>query len=194
MSKRILILQGHPDASPERYCRALADAYAEGAVASGHEVRRLDVAELALPALRSQSEWMHGPAPVGVEAAQEVIEWCQHLVVIYPLWLGDVPAALKALLEQVLRPGFAFERDDQGKTGKARLGGRSAHVVVSMGMPGFFYRWFYRAHSLKSLQRNVLKFCGFRPVRSTLVGLVEGSANARQYWLEQLREAGSRGA
>jgi hypothetical protein len=27
-----------------------------------------------------------------------------------------------------------------------------------MGMPAAVYRWFYRAHSLKSLERNILGF------------------------------------
>jgi len=190
MSKRILVLQGHPDPAPDRFGRALADAYAAGAEAAGHAVRRLDVAALALPPLGSQVEWM-APSPLaGVAAAQADIEWAEHLLLLYPLWLGDVPAALKAFLEQVLRPGFAFERDAQGRVGKPRLKGRSARIVVTMGMPGFFYRWFYRAHSLKSLQRNVLKFCGFRPVRSTLVGMVEGNPERRGHWLEAMRRLG----
>lgn len=193
MGKRILILQGHPDLAPERYCRALAAAYAAGAESAGHTVRRLDVAALKLPALGSQAEWMAPSEHAGVAEAQADIEWAEHLVLIYPLWLGDVPASLKAFLEQVLRPGFAFQRDEQGRVGKPRLKGRSARVVVTMGMPGLFYRWFYRAHSLKSLQRNVLKFCGLRPVRSTLVGMVEGSPERRGHWLEEMRRLGGDG-
>lgn len=39
MSHRILILQGHPDASEPHLCHALADHYRQGAEAQGHEVR-----------------------------------------------------------------------------------------------------------------------------------------------------------
>ena len=42
------------------------------------------------------------------------------------------------------------------------MSGKSARIVVTMGMPGFWYRWYFRAHSLRSLQRNILKFVGFR--------------------------------
>jgi putative NADPH-quinone reductase len=74
---------------------------------SGHEVRTLTIAEIDVPFLRSQDEWMHGALPAQFENAQEALKWADHLVIVYPLWLGDVPAYLKACLEQIARPGFA---------------------------------------------------------------------------------------
>ena len=56
---RIAVIDGHPDPAPERLCHALADAYAKGAVAGGHEVRRVSVASMDLPLLRSEVEF-HG--------------------------------------------------------------------------------------------------------------------------------------
>ena len=53
-----------------------------------------------------------------------------------------------------------------------------------MGMPAWFYRWYFRAHSLKSLKRNILRSCGLKPVRSCVVGTVETmSQAARGGWL-----------
>jgi putative NADPH-quinone reductase len=49
-----------------------------------------------------------------------------------------------------------------------------------MGMPALFYKWFYRAHSLKSLERNILAFCGIRPVRTTIAGMVDGVSVAKR--------------
>ena len=46
MSRRILIVQGHPDASAPHLCHTLADSYAEGAREADHEVRFARVAEL----------------------------------------------------------------------------------------------------------------------------------------------------
>lgn len=193
MPQRIVVIQGHPDPAPERYCRALADTYASAALSAGHAVRRVDVAALGLPVLPSRAAWESAEAPPGVADAQCAIEWANHVVVVYPLWLGDVPAALKAFLEQVMRPGFAFERNDDGTMGPPRLKGRSAHVIVTMGMPGVAYRVYFRAHSLKSLKRNILQFCGIRPVRTTLVGLVEGGAKRREHWLKRIAAAGELG-
>jgi hypothetical protein len=36
---------------------------------------------------------------------------------------------------------------------------------------------------VKSLKRNILEFCGVSPVRTTLIGLVEGKPSAREAWL-----------
>lgn len=188
---RILIIDGHPDPSPERFVHALADAYAEGAQGH-HEVRRLDLALLDFPILRRRSDWQDGPAPADIAGAQESIQWADHLVILFPLWLGDMPALLKAFFEQAARPGFAF-RYGKGLPEKL-LKGRSARVVVTMGMPGFFYRFVYRAHSLKSLKRNILQFIGISPVRISVFGAVEGDAKRRSALLQTMRTLGRRAA
>ena len=59
---RILIIDGHPDPDRARFVHALADAYADGA-ALRHEVRRIDLAGLDIPLIRSQSEWMETAPP-----------------------------------------------------------------------------------------------------------------------------------
>lgn len=113
------------------------------------------------------------------------------MLLIYPLWLGDLPAVLKGFLEQVFRPGFTGENTTKGKLATRPLKGKSARIVVTMGMPAFFYRWFFRAHSLKNLTRNVLGFCGIGPIKTSLIGTVEGSETKRREWLDKMRELGS---
>jgi putative NADPH-quinone reductase len=187
MKRRITIIDGHPDPERARFVHALADAYADGAVAGGHDIRRIEVAQLNFPVLRSRKQWVDEPLPPLLEEPQAAIGWADHIVIFYPLWMGDIPALLKAFLEQVLRPGFALI---DGARPKKLLTGKSAHVVVTMGMPGFFYATFYRAHSLKSLERNVLKMTGIKPVRHTIIGGVGESAATREGWLEELASAG----
>jgi putative NADPH-quinone reductase len=190
--KRILLLQGHPDGGSAHLCHALAAAYAEGAQDAGHEVRTLDVASLEFPLLRSQHAWEKEPLPDGLRQAQQDIAWAEHLVLFFPLWLGDMPALLKGFLEQVARPGFAFAADEGGNPFTRKgLTGRSARVVVTMGMPALVYRWYFRAHSVKSLERNILGFVGIAPVHETLIGGVgELAADAARKWLARLRRLG----
>jgi len=191
MGKRILIIQGHPDPAGGHFDHALADAYAEAAEAAGHEVDRVSVAAPGFDPVASRAQWEGGPAPA-VREAQEAIARARHIVIVYPLWLGTMPARLKAFLEQVLRPGFAFSYREGGRMPEKGLRGRSARIVVTMGMPALFYRLYFRAHSLRSLERNILRFCGVSPVRHSLVGLVEGSPRRRERWLETMRALGRR--
>lgn len=191
MSRRILIIDGHPDPDRAHFVHALADAYVDGA-AGEHEVRRLNVAEVDFPMVRSQREWSEGTPPAGIVEAQEALRWAEHILLLYPLWLGDVPGLLKGFLEQVMRPGFAFAYREKGLPEK-RLAGRSARIVVTMGMPAFFYRLVYRAHSLKSLERNILNFVGIKSVEKTVIGQVEADADERRRWLDEMRRLGSQG-
>nr|WP_316642786.1 NAD(P)H-dependent oxidoreductase [uncultured Roseateles sp.] len=193
--KRILIIQGHPDALAPHFCHALAQAYREGAEQAGHSVRVLDVAALDFPLLRSQADWEHGELPPSLLPAQQDIAWCEHLVLFFPLWLGDMPALLKGFLEQVARPGFAFKKDGSNPFGKKGLSGRSARVVVTMGMPALLYRFFFRAHSVKSLERNILGFVGIAPVHETLIGMVGNLSEAQALeQLGRLRQLGQQAA
>lgn len=194
MPKRIAIIQGHPDASIRHFCHALADEYAKGAEDGGHDVMRVEVATLDFPLLKTKEDFEKGQPPEAIKRAQDVVAWADHLVIIYPLWLGSMPALLKAFLEQLLRPGFAFEYSASGGMAKKLLRGKSARIAVTMGMPAFVYRWIYFAHSLKSLIRNMLRFCGIGPVRSTIIGSIESlTERQRDGWLDEMRGLGDLG-
>jgi len=190
MNQRIVIIQGHPDPRGGHLGHALADAYAQGARAAGHEVRRIEVAALDFPVLRTKEAWTSEARPESLREAQEAIGWASHVVLCLPLWLGTMPALVKAFLEQVLRPGFAVDAQP-GKPWRRMLAGRSARVVVTMGMPASIYRWFYFAHGVRGLERNVLAFCGLGPIRQTLIGMVDGGGPARhERRLGRMRELG----
>ena len=194
MPKHVVIIQGHPDAEHRHFGHALADEYAKGCEDGGHEARRIEVAQLDFPLLRTKEDFERGTAPDSIKHAQEAIKWADHLVIIYPLWLGSMPALLKAFFEQVLRPGFAFEYQSAGGMAKKLLTGKSARIVVTMGMPAFVYRWIFLAHSLKSLSRNILGFCGIGPIRTIIIGSIEGlTERQRDDWLDEMRGLGMLG-
>jgi len=100
-------------------------------------------------------------------------------------------------LEQVTRPGFAFKGDAAERGSNPfmfkGLKGRSARIVVTMGMPALVYRWYFRARGVGLLKRNILGFVGISPVRDTLVGMVDklGEAGVRK-WQDKLRALGAR--
>lgn len=189
--RTIVIIQGHPDPAGGHFCNALAKAYAEGAASGGHAVRLVEVAKLDFPLLRDAAAWRSDPPPPAIAQAQDAIRWARHLVILYPLWMGEMPALMKGFLEQVLRPGFGTSAVEGGMKWEKLLRGKSARIVVTMGMPALAYRWWFGAHSLRSLKRNILGFCGIAPLRDTLIGNVEGcGAATRECWLERMRALG----
>uniref|UniRef100_B0T1S4 NAD(P)H dehydrogenase (Quinone) n=1 Tax=Caulobacter sp. (strain K31) TaxID=366602 RepID=B0T1S4_CAUSK len=191
MTKRILVLLGHPDCRPERFGYALATAYAEAAAAAGHWVRRIDLAEIDTPFLAGQWEF-ESPPPPYILAVQQDILWAEHIVLLFPLWLGATPARLKALLEQVFRAGFGFEVGPKGWT--AKLKGRSARLVVTMGMPAIVFRLMFGSHGLLALDKGVLRLAGLSPVRKSVIGGVETiGPKGRLRWLARMRRFGRLG-
>ncbi|GJL76914.1 NAD(P)H-dependent oxidoreductase [Nitrosomonas sp.] len=194
MTGRITIIQGHPDGQARHFCHVLAEEYITGAKKERHEVCSIDVAKIDFPLLRTQQDFENAAPSDAIRQAQQAIGWANHLVIIYPLWLGSMPALLKAFFEQTLRPNFAFEYNDSGHMPKKRLTGRSARIVVTMGMPAFIYRWFYFAHGLKNLERNILGFSGIGPIKATLIGSIENMSEGRRTkWLNKVRKFGECG-
>jgi putative NADPH-quinone reductase len=130
--------------------------------------------------------------PESLVPARDAILTATHIVIVFPLWLGTMPALLKAFLEQVMRPGIAFAYQPKGFP-KKLLSGRSARIIVTMGMPVFLYRWYFMAHGLRGFERNILGFAGISPIRESLFGVVGSADEAkRKNWLGEMRELGRR--
>ncbi|MGE0407911.1 MAG: NAD(P)H-dependent oxidoreductase [Amphiplicatus sp.] len=179
MGKEVCILQGHPHGTREHLCHALADAYAAGAKSAGATIETINLGLLKVDFLRDPAAFV-APPPKPILEAQETIRRCGHLFVIYPLWLGAMPAVVKAFFEQLSRNAFAIAESKHGWPRKM-LKGRSARVAVTMGMPAAAYRLFFGAHGVKGFESGVLAMAGFKPVRETLIGgvgaLKEASGN-----------------
>ncbi|MCI0467542.1 MAG: NAD(P)H-dependent oxidoreductase, partial [Beijerinckiaceae bacterium] len=105
---------------------------------------------------------------------------------------GTMPALLKGFLEHIFRPGFAMEYAKDSFP-KRLLTGRSARIVVTMGMPVLLYRWYFGAYGLRSFERSMLSFAGIKPIRESLYGLTFSDETKRAQWIEDIRRCGGRG-
>lgn len=180
MTRRITIIQGHPDPAGHRLLHAMADAYADGATAAGHEVRRIEVAQLDFPLLRTQRDFETAAA---LEQARDDMRWAGHWVFLFPLWHGTMPALFKGFLEQIFRPGFAMEYRKEGFP-KRLLAGRSVRIIVTMGMPVLLYRWYFGAYGVRGFEK---------PIRESFFGLTFADEKKRARWIEGIRRHGGRG-
>ena len=194
VGKRIAIIQGHPDPRYDRFCHALEASYVQGAKEGGNEIKLIQVAKIDFPILRTKEDFEEGELLQCIKQSQEDIRWAEHLVIFYPLWLGTMPALLKGFFEQVFRYGFALSAGNNEKMPRGLLSERTARIVVTMGMPAFIYRWYYGSHSLKSLERNILKLSGIGPIKESLIGMVdEVDKKRRVKWLEKMYILGKKG-
>jgi putative NADPH-quinone reductase len=186
---KVMIVVGHP--CPDSYCEALGDAYRRGAESGGHQVKLFVLGRMTFDAVLREGYRREQPLEPDLIAAREAMQASDHLVFVFPLWCGDMPAIMKGFIERVLQPDL-LKVQASGGTGWRFLKGKSARVIMTMGMPGWFYRWYFGAHALKLLKRNILQFTGVKPVRSTLHGMVETvSDERRKAWLREAEALGA---
>src|SRR5688572_30784967 len=142
MSKplRVLLILGHP--RERSFCGALLNAFRAGAMQAGVDFREIHVSELSFdPDVRYASP-NDQPLEPDLCAAQASIVWAEHLVLVYPTWWGTAPARLKAFLDRVLTPDFAFRHDADGGWTPLLIG-KTAQLVTTMDTPSLVYRWIY---------------------------------------------------
>jgi len=189
LNKRILVILGHP--SSGSYCAAIASAYKEGAQACGNDVRFIAVGNLFFdPVLHNGYHVIQELEP-DLKEAQAHIKWAQHIVFVYPIWWGTMPALLKGFIDRIFLPGFAFNYREGSLLWDGLLTGRSAHLLVTMDAPPWFFRWVYRMPGHNQMKRAVLGFSGIKSVKITSLGPVKGATQEkRRRWLDQVREYG----
>ena len=168
MTKTICIIDGHPDPEPHHLIHALCEAYADGALGAGHTVERINVSALAVDCLNTPAEF-ETPPPEPVLSEREKIARADHLVIAFPLWLGGMPAKLRAFFEQAARADFFLAQKEHGWP-EQMMKGKTARVLVSMGMPGLVYRFAMDEGALKALERGILGISGFHHLRHTVIG------------------------
>ena len=189
----VLILDGHPD--EQRLVSNLLDHYA---VSLGPDatVQHITVRDLAFdPNLRrgygADQAWEPDLERVGA-----ALDGCDHLVVGFPLWWGGEPMLLKGLLDRILLPGFAFRYHRNNPFWDRLLAGRSADVLVTMDTPPWYLRAIYGDPVSRRWRRQVLGFCGFRPIRFLQFGPTRRGEAAKRIggWQAQVARAAATAA
>ena len=108
--RRIAIIQGHPDATGHHLLNAMADAYADGASLAGHQVKRIEVAKLDFPLLRTQVDFETGELPTSLMQARDDMRWAEHWVFLFALARNDAGARSKAFSNICSGPALPVRR------------------------------------------------------------------------------------
>lgn len=159
---RTLILLGHPD--KKSLCAALADSYEKGAREKGGDVMRLNISDLSFNSnLRQGYKVIQNLEPDLIEA-QRLIKWASHIVIVYPVWWGSVPAVLKGFIDRTFLPGFAFKYRENSPMWDKLLSGKSGRLIVTSDAPAWWLYLTYFHPSVNMMKKAVLEFCGVSPV------------------------------
>ena len=122
------------------------------------------------------------------------LKWADHLVWIYPVWWGSVPAIMKGFLDRVLLPGFAFKKREGSIWWDKYFTGKSARIICTLDQPPWYYRLIYRSPSHSAMKKLTMNFIGVKSVKITTIGPIRLSKDRfRKNWLTKIEKLGRRG-
>jgi NAD(P)H dehydrogenase (quinone) len=189
--RKIMVVIGHPVS--HSLCEALAQRYCDGAQSAGHEVTLFSLAEMSFDPILHHGTRREQPLEPDLQTAYRTLAECDHLVLVFPLWCGDMPALLKGFIERILQPDLIRRQGTENAMNWRIFEKKSARIIMTMAMPVSVYRFWYGPHALKLLKNNILNFIGVRPVRETLLGMIADSSDEkRNRWLKQAEAMGQR--
>ncbi|MEC1023649.1 NAD(P)H-dependent oxidoreductase [Bacillus paralicheniformis] len=116
---------------------------------------------------------------------RRIVKNADHLIFIYPLWWGGMPAIMKGFIDRVFAAGEAYTY--QGKLPKGLLKACTATVYYTADAPSWYLRFWRRDADWVTVKDVMLKFCGVRRVKRLLfAGVKDSSEEKRTQWLDRV--------
>ncbi len=186
--KKIVVILGHPDS--ESFNQALFDQYVQHLDSTKTQCETIEIRQLQFdPNLKYGYRKRMELEPDLLEA-QRKLKWADHLVFIFPLWWGSVPAIMKGFFDRVLLPGYAFKKREDSVWWDKYFKGKSARMIVSMDQPAWYFRWVYHRPVYHALKQMTLQFIGVKKVQYQTVGIVRNSTKQqRDSWLQAVKRS-----
>jgi len=181
----------HPN--PASFAAAARDRVVATLTRRGHDVRVTDLyADGFDPVLTAEERQRHlepGPHPTVARHAAD-LQWCQHLVLVYPTWWSGQPAMLKGWIDRVWVRDVAFDLPSESSRVHARLRNVRRITVVTTHGSSKFVNALEGEAGKRMVTRTLRAVC--HPLARTrwlaLYGLDTADAAARTAFLDRIAE------
>lgn len=183
MPRNVLLINGHPDPRPERYCAALCNAYRNGASEAGHTVHEIAIGTLNPLGDASDDD-------ESVREAHRALCRADRLVLVFPLWLDQAPVVLRQFFARMVSFSYA-----NCPAPNLPIRPESIRTVVTMDMPAFAHRAAVRTAGLAAPHDQRVVVPGLTLASPTFIGSVRHIPQERRLqWIEDLHTCGLRAA
>ncbi|UUI02335.1 NAD(P)H-dependent oxidoreductase [Oceanobacillus jeddahense] len=119
-----------------------------------------------------------------VEEYREIVSWASHLIFIFPIWWGGMPAILKGFVDRVFAKGFAYEY--KGVIPIGLLKNKTGWIITTHDTPSLYVKLMQHDYG-RVLKKQILKMCGITPTAfHTMSFLRYKKEKSRKRFLEQL--------
>lgn len=189
MSNKIVVINGHP--YKESFNFALAEAYKKGVSKTGAELKEIVIRDLDFNPNLQFGYRKRTELEPDLLKAQETLKWADHIVWIYPVWWGSVPAIMKGFLDRVLLPGFAFKKRKGSLWWDKYFTGKTSRIICTLDQPPWYYKWFNGSPSHTAMKKLTLHFIGVKSVKISSIGPIRLSKEKfREKWLKKIEKLG----
>lgn len=190
--KKILVINGHPN--KQSLCGQIATSYTDAAKESGFSVKLISLGDLKFdPILHKGYKEIQELEPDLIQAQKDIL-WAEHVVVVFPMWWGTVPALLKGFLDRAFLPGFAFKYHTKDPYWDRLLQGRTGRIIFTTDAPAFYNWLFLGDPAIRMMKKAVLEFSGIKPVSVTQFDSIKNrKSEAIQKFLQTAKNLGLQG-
>ena len=106
---------------------------------------------------------------------------------------GSYPSLVQGFFDRVFLPGFAFKYGEGSSLPDKLLTGRTAHLMVTMDTPAWYYRWVFHRPGHNQMKRTILEFCGIKVAKISEFAPIKGSSQEqREKWIALAKEHGAK--
>lgn len=184
--KNALVLLGHPD--PGSFNAALARTYRGAFREAGGAATLVDLSTLSFdPVLRFGYRQEQRLEP-DLARLRAQIEAADHVAWIFPTWWASPPAIVRAVVDRLFVPGWAFRYEPGAALPTRLLAGRTARVITTMDSPGWWYALMHHRAIHGAFVKGTLRFVGFQAEITTIHGTRALGVEARARWIGRVEE------
>ena len=198
----ILVINGHPD--KESYCQAIFQTIVESIDSKRHELEVINLNEEEFDPVLRYGYRQRMEDDLFILRSQELIQWADHLIFVYPIWWSSMPSLLKGWIYRVFTPGIAYSANNRGsfilnylrgKQFKKLLKGKTASIYATSMAPTWWYKVFSGpinipdSYGISVLKNAVLNHCGIKTKRVSILGELGREVNTsstRQKFLQKV--------
>ncbi|HOK81407.1 MAG: flavodoxin family protein [Clostridiales bacterium] len=192
---KTVIVYYHP--YNKSYCRAILEAAKQGAMDAGREADVIDLSADSFNPVMGKEDLQgfvrHEIIDPKAKEYFDRIKGACHLIFIFPIWWGNMPAMVKGFIDKVVFPGSFYEQDNSGKV-IPLLPNLKVTIFATMNTPAPIYKLYFGNQVYNAMKKSVFGFAGIKDVKFVPFGTVKAvSASKREKWLKKAaRIAGER--
>lgn len=188
--KKIFVIDCNP--KTQSFSQGLFEQYIKGAKDAGHQLKSMRLSDMEFEIDLAQKNENDELEPCLVEF-QEKLKWCDHVMLVFPLWWGFMPAKTKGLIDRAFLPQYAYAYMPDKALPQRLLMGRSADILVTSDTPNWYFKWLYRAGAFKIMRMQIFEFVGIKPIKLHMISQIRHSSEKmRLHWLNKAWKLGNR--